>query len=90
MTRFFEQVFRPGHLLGRNAHLAVRHDVVVAVAPVELRLENLHLLPRDLRAAQAPNQLLALAAEHAAGDDFDPAAPRMPHDFHGIPRKGPH
>ena len=40
---------------------------------VEDRLENLHLLAGDLRAAQPADQLFALAAEHAAGDDFDPA-----------------
>jgi hypothetical protein len=33
-------------------------------------------LPRDLRTAQPPDQFLALAAEHAAGDDFDPAMGR--------------
>jgi hypothetical protein len=38
-------------------------------------LEDLHLLPGDLRAPQPADQLLALAAEHAAGDDFDPAGP---------------
>src|SRR5262249_56670110 len=36
-------------------------------------VEHLALLLGDLRAAQAANELLALAAEHAAGDDFDPA-----------------
>jgi hypothetical protein len=59
--------------LRRNLHLAVRRDVVVAVAIVDGRLENLHLLPGNLRAAHATDQLLALAAEHAAGDDLDPA-----------------
>src|SRR5207248_1986643 len=56
-----------------DPHVAVRHDVVVAIAIVDEWLEDLDLLPRDLRPAQAPNQLLALAAEHAAGDDLDPA-----------------
>ena len=56
-----------------DPHVAVRHDVVFAEAVVDERLEDLHLLPGDLRAAQPADQLLALAAEHAAGDDFDPA-----------------
>ena len=50
----------------------MRHDVVFAEAVVDERLEDLHFLPRDLGAAQPADQLLALAAEHAAGDDFDP------------------
>src|SRR5262249_40443966 len=40
---------------------------------VDERLEDLDLLARDLRAPQAANELLALAAEHRAGDDLDPA-----------------
>ena len=57
----------------RDLHLAVRDDLVLAVAVVDGGLEDLDLLPRNLRAPQPPDQLLALAAEHAAGDDFDPA-----------------
>ena len=41
------------------------------------RLEDLDLLPGDLRAPQPADQLFALAAEHAAGDDFDPAVLRL-------------
>ena len=59
----------------RDAHLAVRGDVVVAVAVVDLRLEDLDLLPRNLRAAQPADELFALPAEHAAGDDFNPPGP---------------
>ena len=44
------------------------------VAIVDPRLEDLDLALRDLRAAQAADQLLALAAEHAAGNDLDPPA----------------
>ena len=47
--------------------------MVVGVAGVERGLEDLDLLAGDLRAAQPADQLLALAAEHAADDDFDPA-----------------
>ena len=50
--------------------------MVVAVAVVDRRLEDLDLAPGDLGAAQPADQLLALAAEHAAGDDFDPAGVR--------------
>ena len=56
-----------------QADVAVRHDVIVGEAVVELRLEHLHPLPGNLGAAHAANQLLALPAEHAAGYDFDPA-----------------
>ncbi len=65
------------HVLGRDAHVAVRHDVIFAEAVVDERLEDLDLLAGDLRAAQAADQLFALAAEHAAGDDFDPAVLRL-------------
>src|SRR5687768_2280390 len=41
-----------------------------------MRLEDLHLLSCDHRAAHAANELLALAAEHHAGDDLDPPATR--------------
>ena len=48
-------------------------DVIFAEPVVEFRLEDLHALPRDLRAAQTADQFLALSAEHAAADHFDPA-----------------
>ena len=64
---------RAGTGLRLDPHLAVRHDVIVGVAGVDRRLEDLDLLAGDLRAAQPADQLLALAAEHAADDDFDPA-----------------
>jgi hypothetical protein len=44
------------------------------VAVVEPRLEHLHALAGDDRAPDPPHELLALAAEHHAGDDLDPAA----------------
>ncbi len=58
---------------GLDPHVAVRDDVVLAEAVVDERLEDLDLLSRDLRATQPADELFALAAEHAAGDDFDPA-----------------
>src|SRR6476659_6942281 len=51
-------------------------DVIVAVTAVELRLENLDLAFRNLRAPQPPDELLALSAEHTASDDFYPAGVR--------------
>ena len=60
-------------LLGRNPQLAVRDDVVVGVAGVDGGLEDLDTLAGDLGAAQPADELFALAAEHAADDDFDPA-----------------
>ena len=60
-----------------NPHVAVRHDVVVAEPIVDERLEDLHLLAGDLGAADATDQFLALAAEHAAGNDLDPAMLRF-------------
>ena len=69
-------------VLGRDAQLAVRDDVVVGVARVDRRLEDLHALAGDLRAAQAADELFALAAEHAADDDLDPARRRGADDVH--------
>jgi len=63
-------------VLGLDPHVAVRDDVILAVAIVDERFEDLDLLAGDLRAAQAADELLALAAEHAARDDFDPAVLR--------------
>jgi hypothetical protein len=51
----------------------VADDVIFGVTIVQLSFEDLDALPSNLRASQAPNELLALAAEHAAADDFDPA-----------------
>src|SRR4051794_975581 len=59
------------------------HDVIFAVPVVDERLENLNLLTGNLAPAKSPDQFLALAAEHAAGDDFDPSVMGFfPYDFH--------
>src|SRR5437773_9991905 len=48
-------------------------DLVDARIPgLEVRFENLDSLSSDDGASDAPIQLLALAAEHHAGNDFDP------------------
>ena len=59
-----------------GAHLrpGVADDVPDVVAVVDLRLHDQGALPGDLGAAQAADQLLALAAEHRAADDLEPAA----------------
>ncbi len=68
-----EELGAAGHVDRGDLHLAVRDDRRLGVAIVDDGLEDLDPLPGDLRAAQAADQLLALAAEHAAGDDLDPA-----------------
>src|SRR6267143_3805414 len=61
------------HVVRRNAQARMRHDLVGGVTLVDGRLEDLHTLARDFRAAQPPDQLFALAGKHRADDDFDPA-----------------
>jgi len=76
---------------GLDLHRAVRGDVRVAVAVVEVRLEDLDFPFGDLRAPQPPDQLLALAAEHAAGNHFDPAAAgTVRRVIHCLMLAGPH
>jgi hypothetical protein len=47
-------------------------DVVVRVTFIDPRLEDLDTLAGDLGAAEPPNQLFALAAEHGAANNLDP------------------
>ena len=56
-----------------QAAAGVRDDVGLAVAVVEARLEQQRRELRDLGAADAPQQLLALAREHGAADDVERA-----------------
>src|SRR5713226_6945857 len=74
------------HIVRRNAEARMRHDFVGGVAFVDGRLEDLHALARDLRAAQAADQFLALAGKHRADDDFDPAHIAF-YDVHGCSLK---
>src|SRR3954452_12171705 len=60
----------------------MRRDVRPAVATVDFRLEDLDLPLGDLRAPQAADQLLALAAEHAPRNDFQPARTRAMCNVH--------
>ena len=77
-----EQLPRAFDRPGFNAHLAVRDDVVLRVAGIDRRFEDLDFLSGDAGAAQAADQLFALAAEHAADDDFNPALNRLSDDVH--------
>ena len=54
----------------------VARDHSLQLEPViDRRLKNLRALAGYLSAAYPADQLFALAAEHAAGDNFDPPAP---------------
>ena len=70
----------PQHLGARlggdraHLHAGVRDDMAEVVAVVDHRLHDQRPLARDLGAAQAPDQLLALAAEHRPADDLEPTA----------------
>ena len=44
---------------------------------IEMRLEDLDALPGDHRATHPPDELLALPAEHHAGDDLHPTASQL-------------
>ena len=46
-------------------------DALYPIAIVDLRLEDLDILPRDYGSPHAPNQLFGFAAEHAAADHFN-------------------
>ena len=52
-------------------------------AVVDRRLEDRDRLPGDLGAAEAAHQLLALAGEHRAADDLEPAAGHRVNAHHG-------
>ncbi len=68
---------------GRHAHARVADDVGCVVAVVDPRLEEEHALPGDLRAPESTDHLLALAAEHRAAHDLEPAASLRGHSDHG-------
>ncbi len=60
-----------GH--GMVLRTGARDDGHAIGAGVEARLHEQHLSPGDREAAQQAQHLVGLAAEHAAGDDVDPA-----------------
>src|SRR3989454_12015294 len=62
------------HRLGLDrAAVVSAHRVQPGVAGVQVRLENLDALFGNDRSSNPTDQLFALAGEHHAGDDFDPA-----------------
>src|SRR3954462_7945609 len=61
------------HAFRLDLQVAMRNDVIVGIALIDAGLEYLYALARNLRATQTADQFFALAAEHWAGDDFDPA-----------------
>src|SRR4030095_7351518 len=79
------ELCRAADILRGDSHVAVRDDMVLAEAIVENRLEDLHFLTCDLSASQSADELLALPAEHAPGDHFDPPSPKLfPDDVHDL------
>src|SRR6202790_3091915 len=62
-----------GDVVGGNAEAGVGDDLVGGVAFVDGGLEDLHALARNFGAAQAADQLFALAGKHRADHHFDPA-----------------
>ena len=75
---------------GRHPDPRMADDVGRVVAVVDPRLEEDHALARDLRPAEAPDQLLRLAAEHGTADDLDPphgAANERAHSPYSFLRK---
>src|SRR5229473_5806929 len=55
------------------SNLRVRDDVIIRKAGIDVRLEDLDLLTRNLGAPQTANQFFRLTGEHRPGDHFDPA-----------------
>jgi hypothetical protein len=68
---------------GMHPDARVAHDVAHVVAVVDRRLEDRHALTRDLGPAEPTDHLLALAAEHGAADDLEPAASLRGDPDHG-------
>ena len=84
-----ERLGQLGHVAGvtdgHAAHPQARvGDDVGGVEPVvDRRLEHRDRLAGDLGPPEAPHQLLALAGEHRAADDLEPAACHRVHAHHG-------
>lgn len=58
-----------------EARVTVRNEMRRTEACIDSGLEDGHLLACDFCTSQPADELFGLAAEHAAGDDFDPANP---------------
>ena len=74
ILRLFEHLAHGFDRVGLDPHAVVADQVADSVACIAVRGEGAQLLARDLDVVQAADQLLGLAAEHAAADHFDPAA----------------
>src|SRR6267143_2609390 len=78
-----------------GATVVARNRIDTRVPGIEVGLEHLHPFPRDNRPPYAANELLALAAEHDAGNHFDPStglvewSARSAHDRSRSLRGGP-
>src|SRR5947209_13339078 len=72
---------RGAYAFGANSGVVMGNNLVRGVSLVNLRLENLDALARNLSAAQAANQLFTFAAEHRPADHFNPAK-ISPHCIH--------
>ena len=70
------QHLRRGHNGPRKMRQArMRSDLFLGITVVDSWFENLNLLPRDLRPAYAPDQLLGFSRKHRTDDDLYPACP---------------
>jgi hypothetical protein len=71
-----------------HAHSSVADDICGVIPVVDPGLEDDDVLPRDLRAPEPPDHFLALAAEHGAADDLEPAAALRGNPDHGAILEG--
>ena len=75
--------------MGIHGQSIMCRDSVDPLTVIEMGLENLHAFPRNHRAAYSSNELLALAGEHDAADDFDPPGTRaVQHDSRNLVTAG--
>ena len=62
-------------LNGFECHAVVGSQLLGHVTDIDGMLENVNILTSDLGSADAADQLLGFAAEHAAANDLDPTVP---------------
>ena len=83
-ARMLDELRHAADRHGAHADTRVADDVGRVVAVVDPRLEDDDALPRDLGAAEPADHLLALAAEHRAADDLEPATAFRIEPDHGL------
>ena len=71
-----DDLVRAGHVAGGEPVLGVGDKKALTVAVVDYVLEGTYALAPVVGLAEPPDQPLGLAAEHAAGDDFQPGTGR--------------